>query len=53
MATTRTNWDEQKRHTYGAKVGTATRATYGEHIRFGGTVKVAYKFIARTDYTQN
>lgn len=45
-----TNWDLQLRHTYGAKASTTVRATYGEHIRYGGIPKVEYKFNPINNY---
>lgn len=45
------NWNIQLRHTYGAKYNTTTRATYGEHILFGGLSKIDYKFISQPNFS--
>lgn len=47
----KTNWNLNERHTYGSKAETNQRATYGEHIRYGGVAKVKWKFI-KTDYVK-
>ena len=43
-------WDVELRSTYGVCQETGARAAYGDHIRYGGVVKVPYKFIPTTDY---
>ena len=51
VAEVNTNWDIALLHFYGHKAASTDRATYGEHIRYGGIVKVDYKAIQNTDFS--